>query len=171
MHRLRRTWAVAKPWVRRLIGVAITVAIFAWIFKPIVREWDAVGARVATIRWSRFILASGMFALFLFAFRAMAWRRILIGFGHRLPVAAAVRIWSSSELARYLPGVIWQVVGRAYLVKPYGVRGSVCSASQVLELAIFLLANLLVAIACLVWLGIKEMDGPAKTWMSVALGL
>ena len=46
-------WTLAKPWVRRLLGLVITVAIFVYIFKPIVREWDAVSARVATIRWSR----------------------------------------------------------------------------------------------------------------------
>ena len=84
---------------------------------------------------------------------------------YRVPLAPAVRIWSTSELARYLPGVIWQVVGRIYLVKPYGVRGSHCSASQVLELVIFLLANMLVAVACLVWLGIKSMDGLAERWI------
>jgi hypothetical protein len=101
----------------------------------------------------------------------MVWRRILIGFGHYVPVAPATRIWSTSELARYLPGVIWQVAGRVYLVKPYGVRGSHCSASQILELVIFLLANLLIAVACLVWLGFKNMHGPERTWMILALAL
>ena len=66
--------------------------------------------------WSRVALASVMFSMFLFVFRALAWRRILIGFGHRLPIPAATRIWATSEMARYLPGVIWQVVGRAGLV-------------------------------------------------------
>jgi glycosyltransferase 2 family protein len=166
---LRRAWKSSKPWLRRVLGAAITVAIFVWIFKPIVHRWDAVRERIATIEWSQFFLASAMFAVFLFAFRAMIWRRILKRFGHRVPVAPATRIWSTSELARYLPGVIWQVVGRIYLVKPYGVRGSHCSASQVLELVIFLLANMLVAVACLVWLGIKKMDGLAEAWMYVAM--
>jgi hypothetical protein len=169
--RFRRAWAVAKPWLRRVAGVAITAAIFWWIGRSIVENWHAVSSRMATIRWGTFFLTAGMFAVFLLAFRAVVWRRILRGFGHRVPLAPAVRIWSTSELARYLPGVIWQVVGRVYLVKPYGVRGSVCSASQVLELAIFLLANVLVAVACLVWLGIKEMDGPARAWMFVAMAL
>lgn len=169
--RLRRAWDVSRPWLGRVIGLGITVAIFGWIGRSMIEHWQAISSRVATIRWSTFLLAAGMFAVFLFAFRALAWRQILIGFGHRVPPAPAVRIWSTSELARYLPGVIWQVVGRVYLVKPYGVRGSVCSASQILELAIFLLANLLVAVACLVWLGIKNMDGPARLWMSVAMGL
>jgi uncharacterized membrane protein YbhN (UPF0104 family) len=171
VHRLRRAWALSKPWLRRLLGVIITVAIFVWIFKPIVHRWDDVSEKIATIKWSRFFLASAMFAVFLFAFRAVVWRRILKRFGHRVPLAPAIRIWSTSELARYLPGVIWQVVGRIYLVKPYGVRGSHCSASQVLELVIFLLANILVALACLVWLGIKRMDGLAQTWMFIAMAV
>ena len=169
--RARRAWAKARPWVGRALSVAITLAIFAWIARSIVEHRHAISGRLGTIRWGTFFLSAGMFAVFLLAFRAVAWRQVLAGFGHRVPLAPAVRIWSTSELARYLPGVIWQVVGRVYLVKPYGVRGSVCSASQVLELAIFLLANLLLAIACLVWLGIKEMDGPARFWMAVALGL
>lgn len=169
--RLRKLWTVWKPWLRRAVGAAITVAIFWWIGRSIWENWHAVSSRVATIRWGTFVGTAAMFAAFLLAFRAAVWRQILAGFGHRVPLAPAVRIWSTSELARYLPGVIWQVVGRVYLVKPYGVRGSVCSASQALELAIFLLANVLVAVACLVWLGIKEMDGLARAWMFVAMAL
>ena len=59
------------------------------------------------------------------------------------------------RIGRYLPGMIWQVVGRVFLIKPYGVSGSVCSTSQILELTVFLLANLLVSLTCLIWLGIK----------------
>jgi hypothetical protein len=112
-----------------------------------------------------------MFAVFLFVFRATTWRWLLLGMGERLPVAAAARIWSVSELARYLPGAIWQVLGRIYLVKPYGVRGSVCTASQLLELSLFLLANVLLALACLVWFGIKKFHGPAEAWMYGAMAL
>lgn len=158
-------------WIRRLLGLAITVAIFVWICKPIIHNWDHFKGRVDAVSWSRLGLASAMFAAFLFTFRAMSWRRILIGFGHRLPVAAATRIWATSEMARYLPGVIWQVVGRAFLVKPYGVSGSVCSASQVLELVIFLLANALVAISCLLWNGTKYLTGPAREWLFCAMAL
>jgi hypothetical protein len=130
-----------------------------------------VHVRVAkTMTW-RFFLGAAMFSVFLFVFRATSWRRILIGFGHRLPVAAATRIWSTSELARYLPGVIWQVVGRVYLVRPYGVSGSVCSASQVLELVIFLLANILLAVFCLLWFGVKNMAAQARPYLFVVMAL
>jgi hypothetical protein len=112
-----------------------------------------------------------MFALFLFAFRAASWRWVLMSFGARLPLAAATRIWSVSELGRYLPGGIWQFVGRVYLVKPYGISGTVCTTSQMLELTIFLLANVLLALGCLLWFGVKSFEGPAETWLYAGMAL
>ena len=158
-------------WLRRGIGIVVTLAIFAWILKPIILHWPDVKDRIHHVSWGRVLLASLMFSAFLFVFRATTWRRILIGFGYRLPVAPAVRIWSSSELSRYLPGVIWQVVSRIYLVRPYGVRGSVCSASQILELALFLLANVLLAVGCLVWFGVKTFHGAAQHWLYGAMAM
>src|SRR6185295_15735983 len=110
------------------------------------------------------------FASFLLFFRAMAWRRILKAFGYRLPYPAAARIWATSEMARYLPGAIWQVVGRVYLCKPYGIPGAIVSTSQILEVCIFLFANVLIAGACLLYFGAK-IDAHARPWLVTALAL
>jgi hypothetical protein len=162
---IRGIWTARGLWLRRLGSAAVTIAIFVWILKPVVRNWNGVRYYADQTNWARVFLASCLFAGFLFSFRVLSWRRILIGFGHRLPVAAAARIWSASELARYLPGVIWQVVSRAYLVRAYGVSAVICSTSQLLELAIFLLANVLLADVCLAWFGFKQMDEGARRWL------
>jgi hypothetical protein len=171
-RRMKSLWIGAKPWLKRAVSLAITVAIVVWILKPIHQRWPEVREHILAISPIRFVVASLMFSAFLFVFRALTWRQILIGFGHRLPVAPATRIWSLSELARYLPGSIWQVVGRVYLVKPYGVRGSVCSTSQVLELFTFLLANVMVAVVCLLYFGVRiDVDGSARLWLYTAMAL
>jgi len=162
---VRGIWSTGQKWGRRAAGVLVTAAIFFWILKPVYWRWGQVKDRVERTDWSLVLLASAMFAAFLFLFRAMSWRRILKGLGHELPIAAATRIWSSSELARYLPGVIWQVVGRAYLVRPYGVSGTDSSTSHLLELTIFLLANVLLAVGCLTWFGLKHMHQTAQAWL------
>jgi len=168
--RMWRTWSLVRIWGQRILGPVITVAIFYWMFRPVYRHWDRVKEPLEKLKGAYFALGAVMFPVFLFAFRVLSWWRILDGFGHRLPLAPATRIWSISELARYLPGMIWQVVGRVLLIKPYGVNASVCSTSQILELTIFLLANLLVALACLVWLGIKlEPKLRPLLWGALAL--
>lgn len=153
--RARSLWAAAKPWLRKGLGVVITLGIFYYMFRPVYRRWDDVKGPLRQLNWGYFATASVMFAAFLFFIRVVSWRRIVKGLGHPIPLAPATRIWSTSELARYLPGVVWQVAGRVYLIKPYGVSGSICSTSQVLELAIFLLANIFVALACMLQLGAK----------------
>ncbi len=167
----RSTWEFTRLWLIRLLRAALIVAIFVWMLKPIYRKWDdpAVRARIVAINWWNFALAGVMFALFLFTFRAMAWRRIIAGLGHPLGVASSMRIWSFSELARYLPGAIWQVVGRVILCKPYGISASISSASQLLELSIFMLANILVALACLLAAGLRRIPSDQRHWLFLAM--
>ncbi|MBV8781453.1 MAG: flippase-like domain-containing protein [Phycisphaerae bacterium] len=172
-RRLNRNWEFFRPWLKRVCAVAITVWIFTRICRPIVDHWSDpdVQRRLHEIEPWRFAVAVGMFSIFLFAFRALAWRRIMRSFGFLLPVAPAVRIWSTSELARYVPGAVFQVIGRVVLTKKYGIRGSVTSVTQVLELAIFLLANVLVAVTCLLYFGIKNLEGAARQWLIIATAL
>lgn len=168
--RLARVWNVVRPWLKRIIGLGITVAIFYWILVPIRRDWHTFSTEIRQTSPIRFIVASLMFAVFLL-FRAISWRRILIGLGHKIPLAPAVRIWSTAELARYIPGSVMQFLGRVYLSQPYGVSGSITTTSQVLELASFLLANVIVACACLLWFGSKELTGPAQKWLLASMGM
>ncbi len=173
-RRFQAIWLALKPWSIRFLRLALVAGIFFWMLRPVFKQWNdpvngpLVRERILTTNWWLFALASLMFAAFLFAFRATSWRRILIAFGHTLPVAAATRIWSFSELARYIPGVIWQVVGRVYLSKPYGVPASVSSASQVLELCIFMLANILVAFGCLLAAGVRRIPPDHRHWLFIA---
>ena len=170
-ERVNRAWDFLKPWLKRLLAIGITVAIFYYMLRPLYVEWDSLRPRIREMHVGRLLSGTMMFAFFLFFFRSLSWRAILSALGHRLPVASSTRIWSTSELARYLPGVVWQVVGRVWLVKPYGVRGSVCTTSQVLELILFLLANVLVAVTCLLFFGYKRVDEAARGWLATCMAL
>src|SRR4051812_2845545 len=43
-HQLRmwRTWKFLRVWGQRILGLAITVAIFYWMFRPVYLHWDKV---------------------------------------------------------------------------------------------------------------------------------
>lgn len=170
-HTLRAAAAFLWQWARRALSLGLTLYIFFYILKPIFGRWGEARERLGSITHVDLVLSVAMFALFLGLVRAMTWRSILFGFGFPVPRPAALRVWITSELSRYLPGAIWQVISRVRLIKPYGVRGSVTSTSQVLELVIFLLANVSVAVACLLFLGGKHVTGPARQWLFISIGL
>jgi glycosyltransferase 2 family protein len=153
--------------------VLLVVLLFGWMIRPIQRNWHVPEIRdtILSTNWLQFLAAAMMFSLFLFIFRALSWRRILAGLGHRLPVFAAGRIWSFSELARYVPGMIWQVLGRIYLTRPYGVGATTSSASQVLEVSLFVLANILVALTGLLAAGIRQIPPDQRQWVFLVMAL
>lgn len=167
-HRVRRIWAFSKQGFRWGFATAVTVFIFIVIVRPMVSQWPRIQLRILDVDPARFFLAAGMFSLFLFLFRAMSWRRLLIEFGHSLPIAASARVWSFSELARYLPGLIWQIISRVVLLRPYAVSAAVGATTQLIELILFLLANFLIAASCFAWFAAKSSQA-ARPWLYTSL--
>ena len=89
-------WQKSKPWLRRALSLGLTVWVFIIMIRPLQQHWTEVKHQIHTIDWGRFALASVMFAIFLLLFRAISWRRVLKGFGFKLPV------WPSCESGRHL---------------------------------------------------------------------
>lgn len=163
--RAEKVWSYMRPWLRRLLLVALLGLIFYYMLRPVAGRWDEVGAQVRQYEIWRFGVAAVLFAAFLFFVRCITWLKMLKGFGHRIPLAAGTRVWVTGELARYLPGTVWQVLGRVHLIRPYGVSASVCSTSQILDIATFLLANLVLGMACLLWFWNKAADEGMRPYL------
>ena len=142
-------WRKIRPYLPKMIGIIVVPLIFYRLFKPIVLQWDDIKPHLAEIRWELLALACLMFSLNQGFCRLTSWRGVLHGLGWRMPLKGGARVWAMSELARYVPGLVWQVVGRAFLAKPYGLPMTTSSVSQVLELTIYLLANVIVAASTL----------------------
>lgn len=163
-------WKKLRPWLPKIIGLIVVPIIFYRLLKPIWEQWDSLRSHVEDIRWDLLAVACLMFAANQYVCRVRLWHGVLRGLGWRMPEAPATRIWIKSELARYIPGAIWQVVGRAYLAKPYGLPTSVCSISQVLEFVMNLIAAALIAVIALSIAG-SRISEEAHRYVIVALVL
>lgn len=83
---------------------------------------------------------------------AMLWHLTMRRMGAQIQLSAAMRVWFTSQIARYAPGNVWHFAGRAYLACQHGVDTQVTSVSMLLELLQTITAALVVAAAALlVW--------------------
>ena len=142
-QRLVRFWHVVGPWLTRLLTTTLTVGIIYFLVAPVVREWPAVEARIGRLNLVRVGAAVGLFAAGFVLFRVAAWRAILRGFGHDLPLRAAARIWSLSHFARFIPGRAHQVV-RMELTRRYGPSAVQANVAHRLENTLTLVAALVI---------------------------
>lgn len=111
----RRAWG-------RVIQVAGGVVVLLFLYRYLERNWDAVRhSRDALDVHPWYLAASGAIILGTFAMLIGAWDAVLRGWGQRLAYRSAARIWCLSNLARYIPGRVWQIAGMAALAQQAGV--------------------------------------------------
>lgn len=89
---------------------------------------------------------------------ALGWNFILRVLGQHIGSLQALRIYFLSELARYIPGNVWSVVGRIYVAEKEGVTKIVSTTSIAIQLLIQLIAALAVALLSLPFWNILEIE-------------
>ena len=121
----KRVWIVLQA----TLAIAVTYAVGT----SFARNWDrltASGVELA-LRPLPMALAAGV-VLATYALLIESWRRVLAGWGQRIPYPVATRIWAVSNLGRYLPGKIWSVAGMAVLAQQAGVAPWAAAGSAVI---------------------------------------
>jgi len=88
-----------------------------------------------------------------------AFAHLSLAMGVHMTPASLQRIWGQSLLAKYIPGGIWQIIGRAVLMKKYGIRHSQSVAIGLAEqlisfyICILLATSAFIALRVSLWMG------------------
>ncbi len=161
LDRLRRL--SANPWLR-MAFIILSLGFLA----AVLRAYSAdIRAFRLQLSWNWLgVSILGLFPCMLL--EVALWRRLLLELGHELPLRRAAGVWFLSNLARYVPGRIWQFVGMMELGADSGVpRGAILAsvaAHQVLTNA----TGVLIGVPALV----SALGASRATWLTgVAVGL
>ena len=135
--------------------MAFAVAVVVAVAFALVREWQPVSAAMheARPRWGLLGL-SGAIVLANYALLVEAWRVVLAGWeGERRGIAAprlgfweSARIWSVSNLGRYIPGKVWQMGSMAVMAQERGISGLTAAGAAVVVTLINTVAGFVVLV-------------------------
>jgi glycosyltransferase 2 family protein len=148
------------PW-RRLLGVLLIVAAGAYLTHTILSNAQELRAFQWQARPLRLVLSLIAHVLVL-SWGVWVWSQVLRCFpGARVPLPALQRIWFVSNLARYIPGKIFQFVAVAQLGRAGGLGVGVLLTSVVVHAGFSLLAAGVLAS----WtLGTLFLPAPVVPW-------
>lgn len=103
---------------------ALAAVVIAFVGRAVWRHWSEFRALDFPLDLhAGWIASAGGIVLVTYALLVAAWRSVIVGWDERLPYGAAARIWTVSNLGRYLPGKVWSVAGLAVLAQRQGVAG------------------------------------------------
>jgi len=114
-------------------GQIVVIALILWFLGAYVaHNWVQIRTSSTALRLDAKPLAAAMLIILAtYAMLITAWRAVLLGWRERVQYPAAARIWCLSNLARYLPGRIWQIAGMAALAQKAGVSAWAAAGSAI----------------------------------------
>jgi len=118
------------------------------------------------IHWGWVAAAAATFAL-AYVVLIETWRAILSTWDSRLPFLAAARIWTVSNLGRYVPGKVWQIAAMGVLAQRAGVSPVAATGSALLGTAVNIAAGFLVVMVT----GWRLLELPYAGAPTVALAI
>lgn len=131
----------------RIAQVVLTAIVVALVVRKVVQEWGAVSAALEHAHPNWFALAaSGAIVLATYAILIETWRVLLRGWQHDIPYLDAARIWTISNLGKYLPGKVWAITALVVMTRRYGVSAAEGAATSVLLTLINTIVGFVVAI-------------------------
>ncbi len=134
--------------VLRVAKIAFAVAVAIFIAVAIATQWSALREAAANAhpRWG-YVALSCALVLVNYALLIQAWRVLLLGWGGSLGFWESARIWTISNLGKYLPGKVWVIGSAAVMVQARGIAAAAAVGASVLGQLINILAGFVVLAA------------------------
>lgn len=131
----------------RVVGWALAALVVAFVGRRVMQDLRDLAAQPVPLdlHWS-WIALSGLVFLAAHATLVQTWRTVLATWEARLPFWSAARIWSVSNLGRYLPGKIWQIGAMGAMARDVGVSPVAASGSAILATLVNVIAGFAVAL-------------------------
>jgi glycosyltransferase 2 family protein len=136
---------------RRLRVAAQALVLLAVLFfwgQAVAANWSQVSA----VAWQVngiLLGASAILALLHLPLTALVWDRAMAYVGCPVPARWAVKAYLMSQLARYVPGGVWDVAGRLYLTTDKGIPKGPVSVTILVEMVLGVVTGALIFLASL----------------------
>jgi len=127
---------------KSFISFTVIGLIFYYLLRETITHWDELSASNWNPKYSRLIL-SQITLLFFALYRGYVWQMILKLYNGPLSYKNSFYVITIASFVKYIPGKIWQYIGKVYLSSREGVPVKVSTIAISIELIITLLSGFL----------------------------
>lgn len=132
---MSRIMGLARNPIVRWVFLVAALGLAAW---AVARDWDAIQAALIGIGWPLAMAATALSFLYVLA-SMESWRAVLADIHARIPWRGAAEIFLTSQLGKYIPGGVWNVVAGAELARDRGISRSRAAGTLAMTMLISVL--------------------------------
>ena len=145
---MRKMLQARKRVMKWILQALLIAVIFYFLARNLYVNWNKIVEYDWNINY--YFLASSLVLSIVGAFLiALGWDLILRVVGGRLGYKRALKIFFITDLAKYVPGKVWTMVGKVYLCTKEGIPIAKTSASVVIQPLIQVISGVLMFLVSL----------------------
>jgi glycosyltransferase 2 family protein len=127
--------------LKTLLKYLLVGIIFYFLFRSLFLNWSEV--QRLNIRLNLYYTFAALAAVMMaWIVSAWCWGRVLNAFKSPIPYSDVFIIYFKSNLGKYLPGKVWQIVGSTYYAKTKGVPEGIALTTSLIGQAYSVLSGL-----------------------------
>ena len=151
--------------VSTLLGIGFAVAGSAFVVERIAAGWSEYGEAIAQARWG-WLLAGLALAVLGMSTMGLVWRRIIAALGGQASRREVFAWYQLGNLAKYLPGGLWPLVGRSEFAVRGGLDRPVAYNSVALSMGATYLCAIIVCAVLLPFVLVSQTGlGAGQLWV------
>lgn len=121
-----------KKKIVKVLGIVLSIVILWFMVSQFIENWQDIKPYLSQMNIVWFIISIVIYAV-VFLLTGYNWAYVLWKLDPKLETIDYLDIHMTSALARYIPGGIWNIVGKAYMCTNKGVEKSATTISMILE--------------------------------------
>lgn len=129
-------------WKAFLSNVFVFI-IFGYLFYQLYLSWGELINYDFTLNYL-YLIISILFFIFYYALTIFGFYIQIYLVGGKVPIKNTIKAYSISQLGHYIPGKVWIVFGRLYLLKKFKITKLQIIMCSLLELSIMSLASIMI---------------------------
>lgn len=154
--------------VSTVLGIGLAIGGGVFVVEKIVAGWSDYGAAIAKAQWAWLVVGFALACLGMTTM-SLVWRHVIAALGGRAGRRQVFAWYQLGNLAKYLPGGIWPMVGRSELAVRGGIDRPIAYNSVALSMgATYLCASIVCAIL-LPFVLISRVGIGTQAWVFVLI--
>lgn len=139
----------------KLVRIVISLILLGFLFVAVARDWHTISNFWLSFNFPLLII-SFLLMLLIYPEGAFCWYIILRRMGLKVDLKDSIRVWIFSNTARYIPGLVWQYIGRSELARrELGIPRIKTFSSILFEIFLVLVAGVFIATSSLPFLNLQ----------------
>lgn len=144
---LQRALRVLRSRAVKVGFLVLALALAVW---AVASQWDQVSEAVRSMD-PLLLLAALSLGIVYVLLTMLSWRAVLADHGTVLPLPAAARVFLVSQLGKYVPGGVWNIVAAAEMGAEHRIPRRRSVTAMLVTVLISIVTGLLLAAASMPW--------------------